>query len=1248
MKFFDHMRDGVSQSERQLEALLPAYVQIDGRSQDDLLMFLAQIASQFNYYNFDNKIDGDWRDFFSADMIILLTGIARLDFTPYQHEQLDIQLQMQLAGTEAQLHASLTAFFNLMYGVALQLTGSLQKLKIVDKEGAAWSYAEQLTESMGLDIYQLLLYEKQAQDLFSEQVPLRSAAISAGLQQLFGDVLLKAATSEETPIFLGYQSLQEIYNSLRAKFYQVTSSAQFYLDRKPADTKHHPHIGLLMAFTQLYGHLQEQLNDVTRRHLDYYYQTVLGIEPRKATPDSVHVFFELLPQSTPLTIPAGALMEAEINKNVVTYALQQPVRVGHAQIRSLKTLFASSRRQISATNLQDTDIRETQIYIADHAVLAPAAYAPTAPPVQPWALMGEEQHDLSGDQRTMEDASTGFIIASPVLYLPEGYRTVQLTIYFDSLTFSQLEAYVKNYASVVHRREESVFNELLSAAFILNYTTEKGWETIPRYSINHGGDNNLVINFVLDINATATAIYNPAVHGDNYEAALPMLKLLLNNNSFHHPYSFMNHLRMERITVNARVKGYRSVKLYNNIGPLSPLNPFQLFGPQPAVGSYLQIRDSNVFNKYTQDFCIRLEWLELPAVETGFDAYYAAYNAGMTNSSFKVGLSALGNGQFMPERGRQQMFSLFETMRGADERLYLSDNSILDDVDLQKINFNNQPLMDKEILVQDAFFSDGAIKLELATPADAFGHRLYGQLFPEVVTHNAGRWTKKKPIPNLPYIPLVKTIFIDYTLEQTELLKADKANTNSKGMQVIHLYPFGYRQAYPLPGQSDFFILPQLEDSVNLYIGFENLRPQEELDIYFQLEDTNAGQTTRKLPAIKWSYLYNDDWIPFEAASMYTDTTHQFVNSGVVSLKMPAINSYGNTRLDPNLQWLRASASEVLNTKPMVKGIFLNGGKATRIDNSGILPALSIKALQKEIRGISKLWQLFPSFGGRPAETAREFNIRVSERLRHKDRPILGIDLIQLVLDAFPEILIAKCIPGNDFTDTDLQMVVVPKVAYDVEEPKANLATLYRIKEYLETKLPPFVKLSVNNAVYETVKVCCDICFVKDNTGANNNYYLGKLQEDLRRYLNPWLYDPSSDLKIGSVLYKSEILNFIKRLPYVAYVTAFSLVHFFTERDTITRRHIHCVLDTAVDDIAYLQGSVPDAVLIPAATHNIQVIDEWIYRDPSPIGISSAITGNELIVGRNAEPDPDQLSSAYPEGEMITLTIQSNQVYGNE
>ncbi len=62
------LRDGTSQRQRLLKALLPSYVAVDERSMKDLFLFVQKLAAKINFHEYDASTDtldiSDWTDFF--------------------------------------------------------------------------------------------------------------------------------------------------------------------------------------------------------------------------------------------------------------------------------------------------------------------------------------------------------------------------------------------------------------------------------------------------------------------------------------------------------------------------------------------------------------------------------------------------------------------------------------------------------------------------------------------------------------------------------------------------------------------------------------------------------------------------------------------------------------------------------------------------------------------------------------------------------------------------------------------------------------------------------------------------------------------------------------------------------------------------------------------------------------------------------------------------------------------------------
>ena len=316
------------------------------------------------------------------------------------------------------------------------------------------------------------------------------------------------------------------------------------------------------------------------------------------------------------------------------------------------------------------------------------------------------------------------------------------------------------------------------------------------------------------------------------------------------------------------------------------------------------------------------------------------------------------------------------------------------------------------------------------------------------------------------------------------------------------------------------------------------------------------------------------------------------------------------------------------------------------------LEPFSIKSLEKNIKGIKKTWQPFASFNGKQKENIADYYVRISERLKHKQRPLTITDIEQFVLQAFPEILMVKCISSNELEylpaehpDIKIKVILIPKQEnsgfYLTDQPKVNMVTLYKVKNLLNKNLSKFVTVEVSNPVYEFVKVVAMVRF-NVSEGFDAQFLLNKLNQDIKLFFCPWLALSVTEIKIGSKVFVSDILNYIKALPYVAYVTKFSLVHFYKETDRLTNVTYNHISDVAVNNNLYLKGSVAEAILIPAGQHLITIMDEEEYHDPVSIGINDMAIGVEFLVSSDDDLQPEAppaASNATDAVDYFNLTI---------
>jgi hypothetical protein len=1246
---FSVTRDGMSQAERWFNTLMPSYVQIDSREIPDMIDFLYGLSKKINYYNDEDLVAGHWEDFFTSDPSLVIILLSRVNLTEFDDQFTVKKNALVNAKTDER---AIQALQELM----------LFAQELYEKMSTARKRFENMPGSPDVDtmLYLLGNHDETGRSLYGfyrhavQFFPkLSSEAFEPGLKEMASDLLMQdiffnPELSDKENMVNAIGALGKLFDEILSRLSRLCRAAkEFVAERKYMDRSYPPQTGLLMTFLELYGYVRKRMNGLTQKHLDYYYQDVLGLKPVQLQPDLVHLIADLEDQLPHIQIGGEDLLLADSGKNEepVYFRPERKQTLSKAKIKSLKTVFLSNYKQINAPSAYHRDVREVQIFKAEPPLFSPVAYFKKAAEYSSWAIMGEDQHDIAQSERTMQDAEPGIAIASPLFYQPEGLRQFTVTMELRSTEFPGLNEYIRNYSEARKgMSREMAEYKLFSKAFRLMYTAGDGWEMVKNHSVKVSDSDKpictLTLYFELGAPEKAFECYQELVHTDALTTELPVLKLLLNPQVEHYAYSFLHTIQLNRVTINAKVKGFRTVKLQNNVGPLSPMAPFQPFGPQPAIGSFLDIKNSNIFNRYLKDFTIRINWLELPVGPGGFESYYKGYGYKIENDSFKINLSALSAGQYKPDPPIRQDFRLFNSNPFTKELYPVTE---ITKVDFKKIQFQNNPHLGEEQLFNEPFFRDGAVRFEFCAPGEAFGHRLFPQIFPEVILHNSKKFRKKIPVPNQPYIPLVKTIELDFESEFSEGFKEEQ--TNDENFQLFHLYPFGYKKLFPGGEQKNYWMMPRFHHHSNLMIGFENVEPNAELSLFFQMEKKGFQHTLYDPDPITWSYMEGDDWIPFKRSDLISDSTGNFINSGIIHLRLPAQISLDNTILPKGLFWIQASSATKHSIYGRVRAIATNGMLATReIKDSPeeqlrLLEPDKIKGFAKSVKGIQSVWQLFPSFDGSPAETKENYYVRVSERLRHKHRPLQIRDLAQVILNAFPQILIVKLfnckrenfsvIPG-----VDLLIVLIPREIKDgtslIEQPHVALSDLFRIKNFVVSTVSPFVKVEVGNAVYERVKVFCKVLFYS-NTEADSIVLRRRFIDDVNKYIAPWQYGETANLKIGSTLYKTEFLIYLKNLPYVKYISSFSLVHFSFESDPNKNELSAQVNDLAISSTDVIVSSTPTSVLIPSPYHIIEILREADPTAPQPSGISNLMIGEEFLVA--GDPSKEKKQKEDPEDE---------------
>lgn len=940
-----------------------------------------------------------------------------------------------------------------------------------------------------------------------------------------------------------------------------------------------PQVTLFLVFLELFRHLQDDLNELPERHLRHYYETELGLPRRDALADEVHVIFELARNAAATRLPAGTVLDAGKDKQgqVLSYATQNDLIVSAAAVAEIRRTVTEIDRRGNRRVFKSDAIAESE--------------------GASWHTFGGKQLHLDPSQRYMTEAALGFAIASPLLRLAEGMRSIDVTAVLR-----------------VAVGKEPPPTQGIGYALEVALTGTEGWLMPDSFSAelaNTAGALTLRLRLSVGEASAAIVAFDSALHGAGPASRWPVLRCLFRGETG--IYETIDGLTVDSANIEVGADGVRDLVVQNSDGPLSPDKPIPLFGSQPRIGSQFYIGSAEVFSKKLSYLAFNLEWQAPPA------DFYDHYRAYFDNTDsylsddfrgyFHANIDLLYDRTWdHPILVNQYLFAPSvtepQTIRARANNFVAAfagrPFNALPDLDVvTPLNASTKYGFARITLCAPTRNALSSYAIE--TPFEAFGHQAFTRRYASQAIA-LSQWTSasgaKPLLPNEPYTPVLASLSLDYRAA------ADLTPGNIHAPETMYvLGPFGYTEA---GGAVPACLAPKIEGTAALYLGIEKLQAPANLSLLFHIDTGTARDANVLQPGeTHWSYLRGDRWQSLPATAVLNDSTYGYQKPGLVMLSVPKEATTTHTTMPTGLVWLRAhiqrapeSVSRTLNlyTQTALAKFTVDPQKLNGYDQHlrAGLAAKTITRLQQRSAAIKQVIQPSTSFNGRPQENDTGYFRRCSERLRHRNRAVTPWDLERLVLEAFSDVFKVKCLPHSDATGKtkagETALVVVPDLrstdSSNRLEPRAGAVLMRQIQDYITTNLStPFSTVHVIHPVYERIRVDIRVAF---RSGLDAGWYSAVLNEDLRRFLSPWAYTQGEDIVFGARIYKSEILAFLEGCNYVDYVTDFNLYHSYDgpPREGIGQMTI---------------GS-----------------DFFIRPDPRP-AVAQMIVGEDFVVGRGVE-----------------------------
>lgn len=427
-----HKKTGSNQSNRMLNALYPDFIRLDERTIKDLIVSTNTLSRQINFFDNNNIVTGKWDSFFQWETTSILAQIAQLDITALSQEfQLKKRELLFIENLEDQKKVVLPFFDNITTIVnnLLEKTGQLP------------------------NDFEVKSYFRNTQDGLIRVLEAIKTELSVSTDLLF--------TLQH---HLFNKKLQSVFGLLHQWKKRCEKQIHINLESYP---KHSPQYALYLAFLKLFGYAQDNLNEFTKRHLDFYYNKILHLYPEKATPDSVHLCIEPHKNRSSFLIEKGSIFlggKDSQGRNKY-YECAADVAINQAKVEHI---YGSS-------------VKDDAFYFQDITDLNASG--------QPWnAFPGDSVY-----------SQIGFALATPMLYLRGGHR--EITITFKNANNQKVQ--------------------VLPRDFEFYLTAEDGWYKTTA-DFEEG-----IITLTIPIEEKGIIPFNTEIHeGVDLETSFPTLKII--------------------------------------------------------------------------------------------------------------------------------------------------------------------------------------------------------------------------------------------------------------------------------------------------------------------------------------------------------------------------------------------------------------------------------------------------------------------------------------------------------------------------------------------------------------------------------------------------------------------------------------------------------------------------------------------------------------------------------------------------
>lgn len=911
----------------------------------------------------------------------------------------------------------------------------------------------------------------------------------------------------------------------------LQSRKEIYLMEICTSGRMDPSLALLVAFLYNYVGIVSPFNQRWERLQDFYLKDILKGIARKRKPLSTWLSFEKSPAVTSVLLQRNMYFKGEKDENIAGYKLLSDMCVTGMKVAGVSIIRVEKK--------------------SDRYPEAALGYVTSV-----------LQSTLK--DRTYRPEPIGLRIHSMLLLLGEGEREVSVWFALNRESQQRWIGMVDEVAKAQEINFDEAVFKILNDSFLLKVSTSEGDREVDRFHLRWEEGTGLRLTFRLDESF-------PPVCPEKGES-VPALSLLMNTEAWLFPYSWACRLEVRSVRVHVKVNGLREFSLYNELGQVDLHQPFSPFGAQGDKGAWVAFVCYEMALKPVTHVELHFRWLHLPVGNGGLEEHYREYHKGVNNRSFRARTEYLQNREWKRTYGIEEHY-LFCTSSAS---VPVAADAVKEET---KIVFEVPEVvlspLDDITRFRPGEVRSGFYRLVLSAPDMGFGTHEYRRLFAEVMMENSHR-RKKRSLPEPPLALQMDAVSLNYTAEEE--------------VQFAVGYHSGIRFSYirPLSGKVDttpdithpITLADGPEDEGNILIGIADAIGENIIRLYIGMELLQREIDHEYLPSVDWYYRDSSRWVKVDPVYVLRDDTGGLMHSGAVIIQFPFSISPEMTDTE-GVFWICAGIHSNLCNCSVLRNVSLNVAEAAWTAE---------EEMEKSVPGLLSYRRVGLLDTTASEESETEMKARLSERIAHRQRPLLPCEYEQLVLQEFPGLAKVKCLRGIDaksLNRTTVVTLVAIRNRISEDWPLCTDRLLCGIEAFLRPYTSPFAEIDAINPVYEEVTVFCGVSLKE---GQQAGEAISDINRNLCRCIAPW-NEGQKEPVLGYSFSIRDLVSCIRENPAVEALHGMKLLQVMGEEEKFGLK----AYTSEQDENQMIAPSVPWGILVPAVRQYVKLIEpgEW-------------------------------------------------------